>query len=179
MARLLVDRLGADGLNLYSAAGAMAGQEVFHLHVHLVPRYADAAGAARAVQPARGLGGRARRRARPADGLLRVVSTGRRIARVAVEFLPPFLVALLILPFIIQYGTLRPWHPSTIDLEVYVYAVRDMLAGKDIFATTTPFWNLFFIYPPIAAVLMTPLAFGPYVFGRCSGPPPWSGPSSR
>ena len=91
------------------------------------------------------------------------MSTGRRIARVAVEFLPPFLVALLILPFIIQYGTLRPWHPSTIDLEVYVYAVRDMLAGKDIFATTTPFWNLFFIYPPIAAVLMTPLAFGPYI----------------
>jgi alpha-1,2-mannosyltransferase len=91
------------------------------------------------------------------------VSTGRRVARVAVEFLPPFVVALLILPFIISYGTLRPWHPSTIDLEVYVYAVRDMLAGKDIFATTTPFWNLFFIYPPIAAVLMTPLAFGPYV----------------
>ena len=45
---------------------------------------------------------------------------------------------------------------------MYVYAVRDMLAGKDIFATTTPFWNLYFIYPPIAAVLMTPLAFGPY-----------------
>ena len=38
-----------------------------------------------------------------------------------------------------------------------------MLAGKDIFATTTPFWNLYFIYPPIAAILMTPLAFGPYV----------------
>ncbi len=91
------------------------------------------------------------------------MSTRQRIVRLAVEFLPPFLVALLILPFIIQYGTLRPWHPSTIDLEVYVYAVRDMLAGKDIFATTTPFWHLFFIYPPIAAVLMTPLAFGPYV----------------
>jgi len=44
VARLLLDRLGADGLNLYSAAGATAGQEVFHLHVHLVPRYADAAG---------------------------------------------------------------------------------------------------------------------------------------
>ena len=44
VARLLVHRLGADGLNLYSAAGATAGQEVFHLHVHLVPRYADAAG---------------------------------------------------------------------------------------------------------------------------------------
>jgi alpha-1,2-mannosyltransferase len=73
-------------------------------------------------------------------------------------------VALLILPYIIQYGKLVPWHPSTIDLQVYVYAVKDMLAGKDIFAATTPFWNLYFIYPPIAAILMTPLAFGPYVF---------------
>lgn len=40
-ARLLVDRLGADGVNLLSSTGAVAGQEVFHLHVHLVPRYAD------------------------------------------------------------------------------------------------------------------------------------------
>ena len=80
------------------------------------------------------------------------------------EFLPPFVVALLILPYIIQYGKLIPWQPSTIDLQVYVYAVKDMLAGKDIFATTTPFWNLYFIYPPIAAILMTPLAFGPYAF---------------
>jgi alpha-1,2-mannosyltransferase len=39
-----------------------------------------------------------------------------------------------------------------------------MLAGKDIFATTTPFWHLYFIYPPIAAILMTPLALGPYAF---------------
>lgn len=90
------------------------------------------------------------------------LSVSRRLSRAAVEFLPPFAVALLILPFIIQYGKLIPWQPSTIDLQVYVYAVKDMLAGKDIFATTTPFWNLYFIYPPIAAILMTPLAFGPY-----------------
>ena len=89
---------------------------------------------------------------------------GRRLTRAAAEFLPPFAAALLILPFIIQYGKLVPWQPSTIDLKVYVYAVNDMLAGKDIFATTTPIWNLYFIYPPIAAILMTPLAFGPYVF---------------
>ena len=88
----------------------------------------------------------------------------RRLTRAAVEFLPPMVVALLILPYIIQYGKLVPWAPSTIDLQVYVYAVKDMLAGKDIFAATTPFWNLYFIYPPIAAILMTPLAFGPYVF---------------
>src|SRR5215211_8215315 len=76
---------------------------------------------------------------------------------------PPFLVALVILPFVIAHGKFWPWHPSTIDLQVYVYGVKDMLAGKDIFATTTPFWKLYFIYPPIAAVLMTPLAFGPYL----------------
>lgn len=40
-ARLLVDRLGADGLNVVSSSGAVAGQEVFHLHAHLVPRYAS------------------------------------------------------------------------------------------------------------------------------------------
>ena len=28
-------------MNLLSNAGAVAGQEVFHLHLHLVPRYAD------------------------------------------------------------------------------------------------------------------------------------------
>jgi alpha-1,2-mannosyltransferase len=92
------------------------------------------------------------------------LSISRRLSRTAAEFLPPFAVALLILPFIIQYGKLIPWQPSTIDLQVYVYAVKDMLSGKDIFATTTPFWNLYFIYPPIAAILITPLAFGPYLF---------------
>jgi alpha-1,2-mannosyltransferase len=99
------------------------------------------------------------------------LSISRRLSRAAVEFLPPFAVALLILPYIIQYGKLIPWQPSTIDLQVYVYAVKDMLAGKDIFATTTPFWNLYFIYPPIAAILMTPLAFGPYALWQVV----WSG----
>jgi histidine triad (HIT) family protein len=51
VSRLLVDRLGADGLNLFSSSGAVAGQEVFHLHVHLVPRYADAAGARAMFDP--------------------------------------------------------------------------------------------------------------------------------
>ena len=43
-AALLTERLGADGLNLLSNAGAVAGQEVFHLHLHLVPRYAERPG---------------------------------------------------------------------------------------------------------------------------------------
>jgi histidine triad (HIT) family protein len=53
-ARLLVSRLGADGLNLLSSARPVAGQEVFHLHVHLVPRYADRPGLANLVGPERG-----------------------------------------------------------------------------------------------------------------------------
>lgn len=40
----LIDTLGAAGLNVLSSAGAAAGQEVFHAHVHLVPRYEDAPG---------------------------------------------------------------------------------------------------------------------------------------
>ena len=84
------------------------------------------------------------------------------LRRWAAELGPPLAVALVVLPFIIAHGSAWPWRPSTIDLEVYIYAVRDMLAGKDIYATTTPFWNLYFIYPPIAAILMVPLAVGPY-----------------
>ena len=87
----------------------------------------------------------------------------RRVGRLALELLPPFAAAVAILPFVIAYGKTSPWQPSTIDLQVYVYAVKDMLAGHDIYATTTPFWNLYFIYPPVAAVLMWFLAFGPYV----------------
>ena len=74
------------------------------------------------------------------------------------------MLAVVLLPYIIAKGQAWPWVPSTIDLQVYVYAVQDMIAGGDIYATTTPDWNLYFIYPPIAAVLMVPLAVGPYVF---------------
>ena len=41
VARLLVGRLGADGLNLFQSTGEAAGQEVPHFHVHLVPRWRD------------------------------------------------------------------------------------------------------------------------------------------
>lgn len=50
VSRLLVDRLDADGLNMLSNAGPVAGQEVFHLHVHLVPRYGDEPGLPALVQ---------------------------------------------------------------------------------------------------------------------------------
>ena len=53
-ARLLVDTLHADGLNLLSSAKAVAGQEIFHLHVHLVPRYADRPGLSGLIGSERG-----------------------------------------------------------------------------------------------------------------------------
>jgi histidine triad (HIT) family protein len=52
VARLLVERLDADGVNLLSSSGVVAGQEVFHLHVHIVPRYADEPGLRLLVNPA-------------------------------------------------------------------------------------------------------------------------------
>lgn len=44
VARLVTERLGCDGVNVTSSAGEVAGQDVFHLHVHIVPRYADKPG---------------------------------------------------------------------------------------------------------------------------------------
>ena len=44
VARLLTQRLAADGINVLSSSGEAAGQEAFHLHVHVVPRYADEPG---------------------------------------------------------------------------------------------------------------------------------------
>jgi len=51
VARLLRDRLAPDGLNLLSSAGRVAGQTVHHLHVHLIPRYADEPGLQRLLNP--------------------------------------------------------------------------------------------------------------------------------
>jgi histidine triad (HIT) family protein len=35
------DALGADGMNLINAWGPVAWQTVFHMHVHVIPRYTD------------------------------------------------------------------------------------------------------------------------------------------
>ncbi|MDN5918227.1 MAG: HIT family protein [Pseudonocardia sp.] len=32
---------GITGTNMFLADGASAGQEVFHVHLHVIPRYAD------------------------------------------------------------------------------------------------------------------------------------------
>lgn len=38
---LAKEKLGALGVNILSNAGEIAGQSVFHFHVHVIPRYAD------------------------------------------------------------------------------------------------------------------------------------------
>ena len=39
IAKDLVDIFQADGVNLLTNAGEIAGQSVFHFHVHVIPRY--------------------------------------------------------------------------------------------------------------------------------------------
>jgi histidine triad (HIT) family protein len=41
LAGLLMERLGADGVNLLNACGSAAWQTVFHFHLHVIPRYID------------------------------------------------------------------------------------------------------------------------------------------
>ena len=40
-AKVLKETLQCDGLNVLQNNGEVAGQTVFHLHVHLIPRYKD------------------------------------------------------------------------------------------------------------------------------------------
>jgi histidine triad (HIT) family protein len=41
LAGTMVERLGADGVNLINSCRAPAWQTVFHFHVHVIPRYLD------------------------------------------------------------------------------------------------------------------------------------------
>lgn len=41
MAALVTEKLGADGFNIVQNNNEVAGQTVFHFHVHLIPRYND------------------------------------------------------------------------------------------------------------------------------------------
>ena len=41
LALTMRDRLGCDGVNLLNSCEAAAWQTVFHLHVHVIPRYDD------------------------------------------------------------------------------------------------------------------------------------------
>ena len=39
IARLALERLGADGVTVMQASGVAAWQTVFHFHIHVIPRY--------------------------------------------------------------------------------------------------------------------------------------------
>ena len=41
LGRRLVQVVGAEGFNVWTANGKAAGQEVFHLHLHVLPRFTD------------------------------------------------------------------------------------------------------------------------------------------
>ncbi len=41
MAVQMTERLGCEGFNLVQNNGELAGQTVFHFHMHLIPRYCD------------------------------------------------------------------------------------------------------------------------------------------
>jgi histidine triad (HIT) family protein len=41
MAIRMTDKLGAEGFNLVQNNNEIAGQSVFHFHMHLIPRYSD------------------------------------------------------------------------------------------------------------------------------------------
>lgn len=39
MVKIMTEKLGCDGFNLVQNNGEVAGQTVFHFHMHLIPRY--------------------------------------------------------------------------------------------------------------------------------------------
>jgi histidine triad (HIT) family protein len=39
LAQRMIERLGADGINLLNSRGEAAWQTVFHFHMHVIPRY--------------------------------------------------------------------------------------------------------------------------------------------
>jgi len=50
VSNLLKAKLGATGVNILSNAGSVSGQEIFHFHVHILPRYASHPGMAGLTQ---------------------------------------------------------------------------------------------------------------------------------
>ena len=41
LAQKMTDQLGCEGFNIVQNNGIVAGQTVFHFHLHLIPRYVD------------------------------------------------------------------------------------------------------------------------------------------
>jgi histidine triad (HIT) family protein len=41
ISQLLMDKLGATGINILSNIGSIASQSVFHFHFHVIPKYKE------------------------------------------------------------------------------------------------------------------------------------------
>ena len=88
---------------------------------------------------------------------LRAGSPGRLAFWWVVWFLPAFIAALWTGATTIGNGTLDPWQPAMIDLDVYRRTGSMLLAGQDFFVAEGLPW----IYPPFAALFTVPLAIVP------------------
>lgn len=55
-------------------------------------------------------------------------------------------------------GSFQPWEPMMVDLDVYLRAGREVLAGTPVYESTG---RLPFLYPPLAALLAVPLLAPP------------------
>jgi histidine triad (HIT) family protein len=51
VARAVREALEPDGMNLHQSNGRIANQHVFHFHLHVIPRYADASTSSRSRIP--------------------------------------------------------------------------------------------------------------------------------
>lgn len=87
-----------------------------------------------------------------------MANTVRRVGRGALICLLPVLMALDVGSSTFPGGSLVPWHPVMVDLDVYRLAGRVLLDGGDFYQLPGP---LQFLYPPFAALLAVPLALLP------------------
>jgi len=81
-----------------------------------------------------------------------------RLARWLGFCAPSVLVALYVAATTFGGGTFIPWRPIMVDLDVYRRAGSVLLAGGNFYDLPG---SLQFLYPPFAAVLVTPLALLP------------------
>ncbi|NYE69995.1 glycosyltransferase 87 family protein [Microlunatus parietis] len=84
--------------------------------------------------------------------------TPRRLLAGFLISLPAILIGLYVGSTTFRGGTLFPWDPVMVDLEVYRLAGRTVLEGGDPYHLPG---SLPFLYPPIAALLAVPLALLP------------------
>jgi alpha-1,2-mannosyltransferase len=80
------------------------------------------------------------------------------LARAATLCALPLLVGLFVASATFPGGSMVPWKPVMVDLDVYRQAGRVLLEGGDIYSLPG---SLPFLYPPFAALLAVPLALFP------------------